>query len=186
MEDYMNKNKKTLVVVFVVIGIVALGLAAGVYAKYSSTLSSASGTAEIAKWAFETDNATAALKCEPAKTYKEETLVEGKIAPGTSGTCKVSISNATSEVGVHYTIKIDSISGPANIVIKNGESTLTAGGTIEGNLDPKAATTEVSFDWEWPYYTSDANDATDTTAGKAAGAMEINYTISGYQVEPTE
>ena len=65
----MSKKKKTLVAAFVVLGMVALGMGAFVYAKYVSTVTG-QGTAQVAKWEFRTANEgkTDLIKCELGKT----------------------------------------------------------------------------------------------------------------------
>lgn len=182
----MSKKKKTLIAAFAVMGIVVLGLAAAVYAKYVSTLISGTGSANVAKWAFDSDNEDAEFSCDLTGTYKEGTLVDGKIAPGTEGTCDLELSNENSEVGIHYVITITSIEAPSTIVVKNGNTTLTTNSKVEGDMAPGETGKGISLGWKWDYYTSDANDAIDTEFGKTdSAAMKVNYTISAYQLNPT-
>ena len=188
----MSKKKTTLVVAFVVMGIVVLGLAAAVYAKYIASLTTNSGTATVAKWAFKEENENSTLTCPLEKTYDASTLVDGKIAPGTKGTCTFALANTRSEVGVNYTITLTSLSGPQNLVFKNGGASIVQGGTITGTLAPGASAETITIDWEWPYYTNDADDEEDTIDGRTAAGeastgtdtMEVTFDISGVQVQP--
>ena len=89
---------------------------------------------------------------------------------------------------MHYTLTVSSITGaPQNLVLKNGNDELAVGDTIEGTLAPKATNGKVTINWEWPYGTGDTTeDGEDTADGVAAGNMSVQFTISGYQVEPTK
>ena len=112
----MSKKKKTLVAMFAVLGIVALGMGAFVYAKYVSTVTG-QGTAQVAKWEFRTANEgkTDLIKCELGKTYNAATLANGKIAPGTEGRCTIKVSNGEGQVGVNYTIAVAASGKPTNL-----------------------------------------------------------------------
>jgi hypothetical protein len=183
----MTKRKKTIVAAFAILGIAVVGLAAGVYAKYISTITRGAGEATVAKWAFETDNANSTITCKLAKTYNANTLTAGKIAPGTSGKCPISISNANSEVGVTYEIKPKAITdAPKNLKFYKDEAHQNAfseSATISGTLAPKAAANTIYVYWYWPYETTDG-DTDDTTDGKAAKTMTVTFDITGTQVRP--
>ena len=190
----MEKKKRNAVLLLVLLLLVAISVSyiAGTYAKYTSEIKNNNGTATVAKWAFDTDNANSGtLNCPLDKTYDTDTLVSGKIAPGTSGTCELSISNANSEVGVNYEIKPSTISGaPTNMLFYKdaGHTTaFSAASTITGTLTPGASAQTVSIYWVWPYETpanSDSGDTDDTTNGKAAGTMTASFDITGTQVLP--
>ena len=191
----MNKKKTTLVVALVAIGVAVLGLSAAVYAKYISSITK-TGTATVAKWAFTEDNQTDTdtVTCELDKTYNANTLVAGKIAPGTSGKCPIVISNASTEVGVKYDIKPSTVTNqPKNLKFYKEEAhtnEITAEGTatITGNLAPKAVATTVYVYWEWPY--EDTSDSTynskDTADGVTAATMTMTFDVTGTQIKPAE
>ena len=190
----MSKKKKTMLALAIILGIAVVGLAAGVYAKYIASITSGNGSATVAKWAFETDNANTTITCELDKTYNADTLVAGKIAPGTSGKCPIKISNANSEVGVNYTIKPKTVTNqPKNLKLykdANHTKEFSTTATITDTLAPKAAAQTIYVYWNWEYETGAvtegvaAGDADDTTDGKAAKTMEISFDISGVQVQP--
>ena len=204
----MNKKKTTLAVALVVMGIAVLGLSAAVFAKYVTTLASGNGGFKVAKWAFAEDNASGVVDCNIETTAEAGTLVNGRIAPGTTGVCKIELSNEHSEVGVDYTIKIKNIINyPANVKFytnRTGNATtgytyndadkLTPGGTEEvtGYIAAQTAgpVTE-SIYWVWDYETGAvtdgiaAGDESDTASGKTGATMTIQFDITGVQHNPT-
>lgn len=184
----MSKKKKSLIAVFAILGIAVVGLSAGVLAKYISYVT-ASGTATVAKWAFTTDNTSGSVTCTVDGTYDGTTLVNGKIAPGTSGKCPIVISNATSEVGITYTIEPDGevTNKPTNLVFyKDAGHTqaFSASSTITGSLDAGETMDEpVYVYWNWEYET-DNGDTADTTDGTNASTMTMSFKVTGTQVHP--
>ena len=185
MGEKKDKKRKLFVIILLLLFGVTAGYIAFTYAKYAGSFTG-TGTVEVAKWAFEEDNTSGNLEIEFDKTYDADTLVDGKIAPGTSGKFIIEISNEHSDVGVDYTVSLDSITNaPANLVFTSGSSNLTSGGTITGTLTPGETGKTVEISWEWPYETT-GGDAQDTADGAAAKAMTVNLNITGTQVEPTE
>ncbi len=188
----MKKRKTALVAVFFVMGAAALGLIVMGYAKYTSQIEN-TGTATVAKWAFTSDNTGGDITCPLDHTYDTDTLVAGKIAPGTSGRCPIEISNAQTEVGIDYSIALPStITGqPKNMKFYSDAAhtaPLTSSTPITGTLEPKAAATTVYIYWEWPYEdnpSTAAYDAYDTSDGEAAASMTMTFTVTGTQVQPT-
>lgn len=192
----MSKRKTALVVAFVVIGVTALGLAAAVYAKYIASFSVKNNSvATVAKWNFENENENGNVICELTGTYDSTKLVNGKIAPGTTGTCAIELKNLSSEVGVSYTVKVSSFTGaPQNLVLnEHGTNNVltTTSGSISGSLNINGTAT-VNVDWEWPYETGSdettiaSEDAEDTSDGENASgsAMAIEFAIEGVQINP--
>ena len=190
----MSKKKKTMLALAIILGVAVVGLAAGVYAKYIASITSGNGSATVAKWAFETDNANTTITCELDKNYNADTLVAGKIAPGTSGKCPIKISNANSEVGVNYTIKPKTVTNqPTNLKLykdANHTDAFSTSAAITGTLTPGAAEQTIYVYWDWAYETGTVTDgvatgdSADTTDGEAAKKMEISFDISGVQVQP--
>ena len=192
----MSKKKTALVAALVIFGVAVLGLSAAVYAKYIASLQK-TGTATVAKWAFSTDNTNGTITCELDKTYDEDTLVEDRIAPGTSGKCPIEISNENTEVGVRYDIKLSgTVAGqPTNMKFytDSGHQTeLTGSTTINDTLAPGATATTVYVYWEWPYETGTVTDgiavgdSADTTDGTAGASLTMTFDVTGTQVQPTE
>ncbi len=202
----MSKKKKAAVAALIVLGIVAVGLAAGVYAKYIASLTANGGQAVVAKWAFESDNESKTVSCNLSDTYTASTLVNGKIAPGTSGVCKIQLVNTNSDVAVRYTVRpvLDNngkiANQPSNLKLytdANHQNALTTTG-VSGDLTPNQSNaTEVSIYWEWKYETGDSvtsgnivdsqkeGDVADTNDGKDSKTMAVSFEVQGIQIQPS-
>ena len=187
----MSKKKKTIIAVIAILAITIVGLGVGVVAKYISYIT-ATGTATVAKWAFTTDNTSGSVTCTVDGTYDGTTLVNGKIAPGTSGKCPISISNATSEVAINYTIEPDGevTNKPTNLKFyKDAAHTVPFSAdakiTSDTPLAPGAEAQLVYVYWNWEYETgTDADDLADTTDGTNASTMTMKFKVTGTQVHP--
>jgi len=186
-----NKKKNSLLLIILLLFVVLTGgYVASTYAKYTSTIDGNSGTATVAKWDFEDDNQATTLTIALDQTVDASTLVANKIAPGTSGSFKVTLKNTDTEVGVNFVVALGAITGkPTNLKFyKDSTYTteLTPGtGTVTGQLAAKDGTgIDVPIYWKWDYETANG-DATDTTDGKAAASLTIALTITGTQVNPT-
>ncbi len=111
------KNKKSLLVLvlLLLVGITS-AYVASTFAKYTSKIENNNGTATVAKWAFTTDNSAQTLTVNLDNTPDPSTLVAGKIAPGTSGSFNIALSNATTETGVDWTISLKNVTNkPTNL-----------------------------------------------------------------------
>ena len=189
----MKKKSLVLVVLLLLVGLTS-GYVASTYAKYTSNVAG-SGTAYVAKWAFADDNDYTELNIELADTVDATTLVADRIAPGTSGALEIEITNEHTEVGVDFTVTLGNVTNkPANLKFYSDSSfttEITPGSySRSGHLQAGyAGAVAVPIYWQWEYYTSAANDATDTTRGEAGGedgdAMTISLSIVGTQVEPS-
>ena len=188
----MKKRKSLVLIALLLLVGLTSGYVASTYAKYTSTITGSKGTATVAKWAFDTENTSKTYEINYLETYDASTLVNGKIAPGTKGSFDIALSNKTSDVGVKFEIALGTATNkPTNLKFcKDAACTteLTPGtGKITGKIAQGGElkdTTAVKIYWMWDYYTSDSNDVTDTTEGKAAQDVTLNLTITGTQVEP--
>ena len=188
------KNKKSLLfAVLLLLVAVTSSYVAGTYAKYTSKIEGNNGEATVAKWAFDTDNATQTLTINLAETYNPTTLVANKIAPGTEGSFNVALVNTNSEVGVDFTVKLNDVANkPTNLKFYKDASyktELTPGtDTITGQLIAGDSTgVEVPIYWRWEYETDAiaTNDPIDTTDGKDANTLTIGVDITGVQTQPS-
>ena len=194
-----NSRKKAIFVIAVLIMIaITLTLVSSTYARYTATISR-NGTATVAKWAFTADNSgSTTMNINFADTYHASTLVAGKIAPGTKGSLDISVSNASSEVGVEYTVTLGTITNsPTNIKFYSDATyatPLTTSTPITGKIKANDTTPKtVKIYWAWPYQTGAvtpstgvaAGDAADTTDGIAAKSLTVPVTITGVQVQPS-
>ena len=190
----MEKKKRNAILLLVLLLLVAISASyiASTYAKYTSEIKDNNGTATVAKWAFDTDNTKKTLEINLAETYDASTLVANKIAPGTQGSFNIALSNENSEVGVDFTIKLNSITNiPTNLKFYKDASfttELTPGtSTITGQLVAGEKNfAGVPIYWKWAYETTEIadNDPEDTKDGKAAKALTIGVDITGVQTQP--
>ena len=171
----MNKKKKKLLVIalLLIFGL-TLGYVANTYAKYTAQLNG-SGDVSVAKWAFSEDNQNIDIEIDLDGNIDASTLVDGKIAPGTSGSFDIVLSNTHSEVGVDFSVTLTPTNAPTNL-------SFSTGNTITGKIAAgENITIPVTF--SWPYETT-GGDAADTADGIAAEDMTITASIVGTQVEP--
>lgn len=185
----MREYKGIVLICFIALAIIMTIFIKNTYARYASN-SQAVGTITVAKWAFETDNAISTVNVNLSETYDPSTLVNGKIAPGTSGSFAVVLKNPTSETSVDFAVSIGTISNkPSNLKFYK-DSTYTTElavgtGTITGQLEKKDSTElPVTIYWRWEYYTSNSADTLDTTDGEAAANLSIPVIISALQTDP--
>ena len=190
----MKKNNNKFLIVLLLLVALTSGYVASTYAKYTSEISGKNGSVTVAKWDFDVENGSNAFAkdVDLSKTYTAATLVDGKIAPGTEGAFSIQLTNANSEVGVHYEVTIGTVTGgtlPANLKFyKDAAHSQEIDGTnkVEGTLEPGDSTgTKATVYWAWAYETANGDEA-DTTAGRAASTLTIPVTITGTQVTPVE
>lgn len=188
----MNKKSIGFMVLLLLVGLTS-GFVGGTFAKYTGEVNG-QGTATVAKWAFETDNSgISTFDVNLSTTADDTTLatVGGKkrIAPGTAGSFSVTLTNPTSEVGVDFTVALDSIENkPTNLKFYKDAAHTTeiipGTGTITGQIKAKDSTgIAVPIYWAWEYETTNG-DAADTTDGEAAKTLTIGLTITGVQTQP--
>ena len=186
----MEKHKKSLLILALLLVVAVSMLYIGTtYSKYTAEVSG-NGTATVAKWSFEDDNEITTIDINLDETYDESTLVEGKIAPGTSGSFAIELNNENSEVGVDFEVALGSITDkPTNLKFYEDSSYTTeivpGTDTITGQLEAEDATgLTVNIYWAWEYETANGDDE-DTADGEAAATLTIPVTITGEQVEPS-
>ena len=187
-----NKQKKSFVLIALLL-LVALtsSYVAGTYAKYTAEVTG-EGSATVAKWAFASDNDDVDFDINLDETYDASTLVADRIAPGTSGSFDIELSNENSEVGVEFTISFTNTANvPTNLVFTQGNNTVNpATQSIKGYI-AAGETLTVPLTWEWAYetgtspYTQAGEDPADTTDGIAAKTMTVTANIKGIQVAPS-
>lgn len=186
----MKKHRRSsLVIILLMLVAIATAYVGNTYAKYTETVSG-DGTATVAKWDFTTDNSISTLDIDFTDDYDPSTLVEGKIAPGTSGSFAITVKNTHTETGVNFTLALGTATNvPTNLKFYK-DSTFTTEitpgtGTITGQLAALDSTgLDVSIYWKWNYETTNG-DTADTTNGKAATELTIPVTITGTQVPPS-
>ena len=173
-----EKNKKIIKILCAVLLLMSLGMTGYTYAKYV-TQEKGNGSADIATWSFriEQDENEDVKTIRLADTSNKETLLNGKIAPGTSGQFYLKINAVGSEVAVDYKVTFGNENNkPDNIIFKyDGKtySSLSEIDAIQGTMgltDYKSQLIKV--EWEWPYETGSAvngiasGDKVDTQNGQ--------------------
>lgn len=148
----------------------------GTFAKYTSNLA-VTAKQGIATWnvtldSNDLDTATEGIQINLADTVldtngeAETDVKSGLIAPGTNGSFKIGIKNA-SQVKANAVLTLTVPTLPTGMTLKNGATNLSAGvQTVTVALDmEQSAATEVEFTWEWVYdtETAGANDTNDLT-----------------------
>lgn len=197
----MNKlGKKILLgITLAVIGISAI---VGVTnSKYYNKITG-DGSVEVAKWYFDVNDATETLATiDLAETYNANTLVNGKIAPGTEGRFDLVINAGASEVAVKYDVifsneqkKPDNLKFYYNgVELTDSTKGITGYNTLfTGTIKPNdARTVTLPIVWKWDYETGtgsaiETNDRKDTQNGLNAFDYTFDVVVKGTQVAPTK
>lgn len=196
-------KKKTLIVITVIVLLCVLGILAGsVFAKYISVLQ-ANGEAQIAKWSFESDfknngQSVTNSQIHLQNTYNKESLVNGKIAPGTSGDFSIEIDATGSEVALEYMVKFKEKEGkevkPTNLKfsLDEGNTYVSSLKDLETqmqgiiNADEENKVKEYHILWQWAYETDpvDQNDQLDTQDAVNIQDYAFDISITGFQLAP--
>lgn len=196
-------KKKTLIIIAVIVLLCLVGILAGsVLAKYISVLQ-ANGEAQIAKWSFENDfknngEAVTNSQIQLQNTYNKESLVNGKIAPGTSGDFSIEIDARGSEVALEYMVKFKEKEGkeekPSNLKfsLDDGRTYVSTLSELEAqmhdtiNADAENKVKEYKVSWKWAYETEpkEQNDQLDTQDAIKLNDYAFDITITGFQLDP--
>lgn len=189
----MKTKTKTRIRLTLAILLVILIQAIGVtYAKYITT-ERGNGQAEIAKWSFEiVKDGQQTKNVQLINSVDKDTLINGKIAPGTSGEITIDIDGTGSEVDMDYDLKfVNEQNKPNNIVFSYGPKTyssLSEITTIIGHIahdEPQKRT--ILIYWTWEYETGRekeviaANDVLDTEDGTTINEYTFDITVTATQ-----
>ena len=194
----MTKKRKAIIVLVVLLVALIAFIGGQAYAKYVSEVRG-NGIAEVATWSFKVNGQNEQVeKINLASTCNNETLVNNKIAPGTTGSFNIIVDATDSEVGINYNITFtEEENKPSNLKffyneqeyssIKDLEEDLS--GTIDAN-DEKGKSRTLNIKWEWPYETGEteeeikANDLIDTKDGTNIENYTFDVIVTGTQVQP--
>ncbi|MBR2289749.1 MAG: hypothetical protein IJ867_03915 [Clostridia bacterium] len=215
----MNKRKKILLVVAVLMLVLLVAMVLGyTYAKYTNSKSVSGELTQAATWKFDgaiaTANGEATTSISLAPTVNKDSIVTGKIAPGTSGSFKIIINAKGSEVDMDYDVllKGEENTKPANLyftcedlVDENNElikyysltdmlavDSATGRSNLHGTIDKDENNNakEIIVNWDWPYE-SEARDGKsladlDDQDTKDSGIKDYTFTLSivGSQKNP--
>lgn len=193
----MTKKKKIIIVLAVLCGILLAFLGGQAYAKYITEVKG-DGIAEVATWNFKVNGEKEQVQeIRLASTYNNETLVNNRIAPGTSGNFNIIVDTTDSEVGIAYHIAFkEEVNKPTNLKfiyenveynsIEELEDKLS--GVINANDENKIKTLNIG--WKWDYETGSspeeilANDILDTKDAQDIENYTFQVSVTGTQVQP--
>ena len=115
----MTKKKKVLITLALLAIILLAFIGGQAYAKYVSEVRG-EGVAQVATWNFKVNGQSEQVEeINLASTCNNETLVNNKIAPGTSGSFDIKVDATGSEVGINYNIAFtEEESKPQNLKFK--------------------------------------------------------------------
>ena len=194
----MTSKKKALIVLVVVLVALIAFIGGQAYAKYVSEVRG-NGIAEVATWSFKVNGQNEQVEeINLASTCNNETLVNNKIAPGTTGSFNIIVDATDSDVGINYNITFtEEENKPENLKffyngqeyssIKDIEEDLS--GTIDAN-DENGKSRTLNIKWEWLYETGEteeeikANDLIDTKDGTNIENYTFDVIVTGTQVQP--
>lgn len=193
----MTNKKKIIIALAIILAIVASFIGGQTFAKYISQVNG-NGVADVAKWSFKVNGEEQQFQTiNLVQTCNQSTLVNGKIAPGVSGSFDLIVDTTDAEVGTQYkTAVTNEQNKPTNLKfiynnieynsVKDLENVLT--GTINANDDNKVKAYTIG--WKWDYETGkdnstiNSNDIQDTQDGKTIANYTFDIAITGTQVVP--
>ena len=201
--ENMKKKGSIAVIALLFVAVLTAVVVFNTYAKYTDSVTK-NGSATVAKWNFSTDNSTATYTMNFNDSVDASTLVNGKFAPGTSGSFEIALANS-SEVGVNVTVSFGSVSAGENGVVPSGlkfyltrtgnagsysysneitPGTTSKSGTMAAKTGNSNETLSATVYWVWDYENT-AGDVNDTAAGVAGSTLSLPITITGTQVSPS-
>lgn len=186
-----------MLVICALLAIIISFISGKTFSKYVSEIKGI-GTTEIAKWMFKVNGTEDVVQnVNLLSTYNDETLINNKIAPGTSGGFNIVIDATGCEVGVDYVVEfLNESKKPQNLIfiyqgnkyvsIQDLEKDLS--GTITANDNDKIR--NIIINWEWQYETGEneneinQNDQMDTNNAKQLENYSFDINVKGTQVMP--
>lgn len=193
----MIKKKKIIISIAILVGILLSFIGGQVYSKYVARVKG-EGIAQVATWQFNVNGQEEQVQTiKLQSTSNNQTLVNNKIAPGTSGKFDIIIDATGSDVGINYQVDFrNEQNKPTNLKFSyNGteynsitQLTQVLSGTINSNEEEKRKT--FSIEWNWKYETGNTpeeiieNDKIDTKDAENISNYEFDIIVSGTQVAP--
>lgn len=191
-------KKKKIILTLAILGITLLAFIGGqAYDKYRTGIKG-EGMAEVATWNFKINGQKEQVQAiQLISTCDNETLVNHKIAPGTSGSFNIMVDGTGSDVGIQYNISFSNESNkPTNLkfeyenveynAIQELENNLS--GVIKANEEEKSRTFKIK--WKWAYETGSneteiaENDQIDTQNAQQLQNYTFYVSVTGTQIKP--
>ncbi len=193
----MSKKKKAVIALCILVVMVIAFIGGQAYAKYISQVRG-NGIAEIATWSFKVNGEKEQVQeVRLASTCNNETLVDNKIAPGTSGSFNIVIDATGSDVGINYNITFaQEENKPQNLKFVYGGIEYSSIKELEGKLsgiieaNERDKTRTINVRWQWDYETGrdfsqvNANDIIDTKDATNIANYTFQVIVTGTQIQP--
>lgn len=190
-----KKSKKMIMLVSALLILMTIGIGGYTYAKYKTSVNG-TGQVDVAKWSFKVnDNSQQMETIQLTDTIDETKLINGKVAPGTSGKITLNINGSGSEVGLTYEVGFENEQNkPTNLVFTYGGEEYKSlsklskkiTGDIFANDANKVRTVEIPWVWEYETGSDDnqisANDVIDTTDGINNLDYTFDVVVTGTQM----
>lgn len=191
----LEKKKKYLRII-IVVSIAILSFFIGqTFNKYNTSIKGEC-LAQIATWNFKINGKKEQIQSiDLISTINSETILDRKIAPGTSGSFDIIIDATDSQVGFKYNItSIEETAKPHNLKFIYEEKEYSSflelqeklPGTIYANDENKVRTLEIH--WKWDYETGsteeeiNTNDLLDTQDAQNIQSYKFTICVSGEQI----
>lgn len=196
-ERLLSKKKKIVLIVAVLSCLILSFIGGQSYSKYVSEVRG-DGMAEVATWSFKVNGQKEEVQTiQLGSTCNNETLVNNKIAPGTSGSFNIIVDGTGSDVGIDYHIQFTNESTkPTNLKFMYGNQKYDSitelenilSGTINANDEEKTRTLTINWQWEYETGSNESeianNDKIDTKNAQDIATYTFNVIVSGTQVVP--
>lgn len=193
----MKRSKKKAIMLVALLLVVVIIAICGIVYTNSKYISATNGNAStsVAKWVFNVtgndtySNTDTVENLRIAQTCDEKTLVNGKIAPGTSGSFDIIVDTTGTEVGVNYNVVFtksnENTSLPTNLKFQLDGTDWNYTDGISGKIDSNSSSKEVThtITWSWDYETPNG-DIADTSDGINSLDCSFNVTATGTQIKP--
>ena len=196
----MKNVKKVATLLLIMIVAIGSYFVAKTYAKYTSEIAGTASSATVAKWAWTigSDDITSAADVTNGYTFdlfdtikdsdltSTETDVDtGLIAPGTSGSFDIELTN-NSEVNAEYAIDF-TVTNANSVPIEfstDGSTWVTSLADVSATRIDMGETDTATVYWRWAFtgaestnFTSSQTDTTDTALGFAANTSAATVTV---------
>lgn len=192
----LSKKKKIILIVLSLVVLVATFFGGQTFSKYVTEVNG-KGIANVAKWNFKVNESEEQIQTiNLNSTIDNNTLIDNKIAPGTSGDFEIRLDATGAEVGINYIITfLNESNKPQNLVFtfenNKFQNLKDIEGALKGTIPADDTQKEKVFNihWEWPYETgTDAelvtNDKIDTQNGKEIQNYTFDVLVEGVQAIP--
>lgn len=195
--DLKRKLKKILIILIILLIIAIILIIGKSYSKYINQVYG-KGIIKVADWSFLVNGESSKItNINLVNTYKEETLKEGTIAPGTEGCFNLVIDANGSEVGIEYIVIFENETDkPSNLKFIYDDTIVNSIKELEPLLKGKIIAQDnekiktMQIKWIWEYETGEnkeekeKNNELDTKDGKLLENYKFDVIIKGSQIEP--